>query len=124
MAILTNDEIFEIAEALIVSGIDTGVLRGVLFQGIDPMFKMSIPSGLPPGAQVAADLGFMNMAERLANGDVPLQIYLGNAAFLLAAAPAQQSIIKTWKAAVMQRAYGTPRVDITKVPETNEAIIH
>ncbi len=124
MKLLSEQEILDIAEAMVASGVELRTLRLALFQGIDPLFKSVIPYGLPDNAQVVTDLGMMNMAERLADGTVPLQIYLGNAAFLLAAVPASQQVIKKMKGLVDQRASGSPRIDITKVPETKEVIIH
>ncbi|KAA2238776.1 trypsin-like peptidase domain-containing protein [Chitinophaga agrisoli] len=124
MALLTQQEILDIANAMIASGIDTNALRGTLFRGINPFFFAGIPGGLPANAQLLMDLGFMNMVERLANGDIPLEIYLRNADFLLAGAPVQQNIIKEKKQIVIQRASGAPKIDITQVPERKQVIIY
>ncbi|HYE55700.1 MAG TPA: trypsin-like peptidase domain-containing protein [Chitinophagaceae bacterium] len=126
MALLTQIEVINLVDALISSGIDTGANRGALMQFIDPHYVALLPSGNLPAAQLLQDIGRMNQVERLANGDVPLQIYLLNATVLLGGSPQQLEVVKSTLNLVIQRATGAPRIDTDpeKIPETKEAIVH
>jgi V8-like Glu-specific endopeptidase len=123
MSILTQQEITNIIGALISSGLDTSGNRGALMQFISPQFIALLPSGHPPAAQLLSDLGRMNTVERLANGDVPLQIYLRNAALLLMGTE-QEKDLRVALDQVTHRTSGAPRLDPSQVPETKEKIIH
>lgn len=123
MALLTQQEVFDIVDALIASGIDTTANRGTLFEFISPTFRAGIPTGGLPAAQLLNDISRMNTVERFANGDVPLEIYLRNAALLLSGAEQQQKIIRAMLDQVNHRATGAPRLDPAKLPETKEKLI-
>ncbi len=123
MALLTPQEVRQVVDALVTGGIDPA-LRGVLFQFIDPRYKAALPTGLPPVAQFMADIGHMNTVERLANGDIPLMIYLENAAVLLAGSPNEQKIIRFTLDLIGHRITGAPRINPVDIPETQELIIH
>jgi endonuclease G, mitochondrial len=124
MALLTQPEVITLIQALIAGGVAGPENRGALFQFMPPGFIAGIPGGAVPNVQLLNDIGRMNVIERFANGDVPLQIYLQNADLLLSAAEEQQKIIRATLSLVVQRASGAPRVDTANVPETNEKIIH
>jgi len=124
MALLSQIEVERVIEALIASGLDTNANRGVLFQFISNAFKAVLPGGLPPVAQLLSDIGHMNDVERLANGDVPLRIYLRNASLLLMGTEDQRKVILSTLDQVEHRSTGSPRLDLTNVPETKEKIIH
>ena len=123
MPLLTQQEVLDLIDALIASGIDTSANRGALFQFITPQFWAGIPGGGVPAAQLLNDIGRMNAVERFANGDVPLEIYLRNAALLLSAAEPQQKIVRAMLDQVHHRASGAPRLDPAEIPETKEKII-
>ena len=124
MSLLTQTEVLTLIDALIASGLDTAANRGALLQSISSQFISGIPTtGLPSG-QLLNDIGRMNNVERLANGDVPLQIYLQNAALLLGGAEEQQKVIRSMLDQVNHRASGAPRLDLAAIAETKEKIIH
>ncbi|MGH9966691.1 MAG: trypsin-like peptidase domain-containing protein [Pyrinomonadaceae bacterium] len=123
MALLTQDEILQVIDALINSGVDTSANRGALLQFISNQFIAGLPIGGLPAAQLLSDIGRMNKVERLANGDVPLQIYLRNAALLLSAAEEEQKVIRTALDQIVHRASGSPRLDPANIPETKEKLI-
>ena len=124
MPLLSHKEILDVIEALIGSGLDTAANRGALFQFINPKYVAVIPHAGVPAAQLLNDLGHMNNVERLANGDIPLQIYLQNSALLLSGMEKQQSVIRAALDQVSHKATGAPRLDPAKIPETQEKIIH
>lgn len=124
MAILNQEEVSTLIRALIESGLDTIASRGALFQFINPQFKAALQTGLPAPAQLLTDIGRMSKIERLANGDVPLEIYLRNADLLLADAEEQQKIVRAMLSRVVQRSSGAGRIDPAGVPETKERIVH
>jgi endonuclease G len=123
MALLDNNEINEVITAMTKSGVDLFANRGALFQSVDYSQLGVLPRNNLPVAQLMTDIGQMNMTERLTSGEIPLQIYLQNALFLLAGAPQQQQVIRVMLDRVIQRASGAPIPDITGIPETKEKII-
>lgn len=92
-------------------------------QFMSPQFVALLPTGSPPKPQLLSDLGRMNNVERLANGEIPLQIYLRNAA-LLVSGTEEEKVIRAALDQVTHRTSGAPRVDLTKIPETKEKIIY
>lgn len=123
MALLTPIEIRTVVNAMIVGGISLPADRGVLYQFIDPRYVAVLPPGSTSAAQIMSDVGHMNRVERLANGDIPLQIYLENALFLTGV-PEAQKTIRLILDTVNHRATGAPRIDTVNVPETQEVLIH
>lgn len=123
MPLLTQQEVFDLIDALIASGVDTSANRGALFQFISPGFRAGIPVGALPSAQLLNDISRMNTVERFASGDVPLEIYLRNAVLLLSGAEQQQKIVRAALNEVQRRASGAPRLDPAKLPETKEKLI-
>ncbi len=124
MALLTQQEVTELVKALIDSGLDTTGARPALLQFVSKRLVAVIPGGNIPVAQLMIDIGKMNAVERMADGQVPLQIYLQNADLLLSGSEPQQRVIRTMLSLVSRRAGGAPVIDITSLPETKEAIIH
>jgi endonuclease G, mitochondrial len=124
MAILTHNEVLELVDALVSSGLDIGSNRGALFQSIEPHFLATLPGGHIPIAQLLMDITQMSERERLANGEIPLQTYLQNASLLLSGAAPQQKIVRQILDLVMQRTTGAPRIDPVSIPEIKEKIIH
>lgn len=124
MTLLTQPEVMNVIQALLDSGLDTTANRGALFQFISGQFLGALPTSSLPSAQLLSDIGRMNRVERLANGDVPLQIYLQNAALLLSGAEEQQKVIRNALDQVAHRASGAPRLDPAEIPETKERIVY
>lgn len=124
MALLTHAETLELVQAMIASGLDTAGARAALFQSVRPQFVAILAVGGPPNVQLMTDIGRMNTVERLASGEVPLEIYLRNADLLLTGAEEQQRVVRAMLSKVAQRASGAPTVDIANVPETKERIVH
>ena len=124
MAILTQQEVTRLVDAILMSGLDIGSTRMVAFQFINPKFLAVLHGGLPPNAQLMSDIGRMNQVERLANGDIPLQIYLNNMAMLLSGMPEQENVIRHMLELVSQRVSGAPVIDLGQIPETKEVLVH
>jgi endonuclease G, mitochondrial len=124
MTLLKQSEVRELIQALISSGLDTSANRGALLQSISSQFISGIPTTGLPSAQLLNDIGRMNTVERLANGDVPLQVYLQNAALLLGGAEEQQKTVLTLLDQINHKASGAPRLDLSAIPETKEKIIY
>ena len=124
MALLSQQDILDIVSALISGPLDTSTTRPALMQFVHPAYLGLLPRINPPAAQLLADLAKMNNDERLANGEVPLQIYLRNAAALLTGTE-QQKVILAASDKVTRRASGAPPIDVPKiVAETPEKIVH
>jgi endonuclease G len=124
MALLSPAEERELSKAIIESGIDTVRLRPIFMQFIRPVFVAGMNTGFPPGAQVISDIGIMSQTEQLANGDIPLLIYIDNVIPMMETAPVQQSIVKKIDNKIVHRVNGAARVDLNAVPERQELIIH
>lgn len=124
MAILTQQEVFELADAFISSRVYTNALRQTFFRFVDAYYVGTLEDHLPGNAQVLSDIAQMNDVERLTSGEVPLQIYLKTADSLFYGAPKQQAVIRRMLAIVSQRVAGSPPIDIANIPEIKEAIIY
>lgn len=77
MGLLANDQILALHQAALSARLD----RTALLAGIAP-FDQSIPTVPSPAAQLVVDLYFLNDAGSLADGSVPLRIWLKTAAQL------------------------------------------
>ncbi|MFD0270843.1 trypsin-like peptidase domain-containing protein [Streptomyces sp. NPDC127106] len=78
-AYLTSDEVFKLYEAALEAGMADPQARPLLFRGILPLYRATLPILAAPGMQVQSDLDQMNQVERLVDGTVPLEIWLRNA---------------------------------------------
>jgi len=123
MPLLNINEVQEVINAIINSGLDASDSRTALFQFIKPAFKASIPTSSVAITQLTMDIGRMNEIERFSNGDVPLQIYLQNAVLLLTGFEQEHNIVRAVLDKIMHRATGMPRLDPATLPETNEKIV-
>jgi endonuclease G len=123
MALLTPEQIQSVAQALVASGLDTMASRPALLQSVHPQMRAALNVIGVPVAQVMADLGQMNSVERLADGSVPLQIYLGNAAVLVTGNPAAETMVRDALDRVNRNSSGAPRIDLAEVSEIQERII-
>lgn len=78
MGILTHDEILRLHAAIISAQLVAS--RSALLVGVDGRFVAGLPRAATPGDEILSDLGAMNEAGALADGSVPLAIWLKNAA--------------------------------------------
>ncbi|MDC0747908.1 phosphorylase family protein [Polyangium mundeleinium] len=77
MAILSHDDILNLHAAVITAQMVTS--RAALLVGIDGHFVAGLPIATTPGDQILTDLDGMNGTGVLADGSVPLAIWLKNA---------------------------------------------
>lgn len=77
--LLTIDTIRQLTDALVPCGLTTPDARAALLQDIHPGFAASLPDRSSPLDQVRSDLEVMNQVPVLADGQVPLQVWLDNA---------------------------------------------
>jgi hypothetical protein len=120
---LTQDDIALLRDTAVEQGIADPMLRRLLFEGILPKYRGSLPQLPAPGPQVQSDLSEMNRVERLIDGKVPLAIWLRNAADQLTDATARDIYLKALDR-VVRDAAGEPDV-APDVPtgETKEEIV-
>ncbi|MFV2120716.1 hypothetical protein ACE14D_20660 [Streptomyces sp. Act-28] len=86
---LSREEILAVRDAALDAGLAEPAVRPLLFDGIMPRYRATLPLLAAPGPQVQSDLVEMNRVERLVDGSVPLETWLRNAvAQTSAAAPA------------------------------------
>ncbi|MEV8533331.1 trypsin-like peptidase domain-containing protein [Streptomyces sp. NPDC051211] len=76
---LPQDDIAQLKDTAVEQGLADPMLRSLLFAGILPKYRGSLPMLPFPGPQVQSDLNHMNQVERLIDGTVPLAIWLKNA---------------------------------------------
>ncbi|MGG7575468.1 hypothetical protein [Streptomyces sirii] len=76
---LSPDEIQQLLDAAVETGLADPTVRPLLLDGIMPRYRGTLPLNPAPGRQVRSDLNEMNRVERLVDGSVPLEIWLRNA---------------------------------------------
>ncbi|GAU70238.1 putative hypothetical protein [Streptomyces sp. NBRC 110611] len=76
---LSPDEVRRVLDAAVETGLADPAVRPLLFDGIMPRYRGTLPLHPAPGRQVHSDLNEMNRVERLVDGSVPLEIWLRNA---------------------------------------------
>ncbi|TQK50395.1 trypsin-like peptidase [Streptomyces sp. SLBN-118] len=76
---LTAHEILQVRDAALETGLADPMVRPLLFDGIMPKYRGTLPMLPAPGRQLHSDLNEMNRVERLVDGSVPLEIWLRNA---------------------------------------------
>jgi len=123
---LTADQIRNLVEAALGSDL-LAIPRSVLMAGLPAGFTASMPLFASPLDQVRADLGKLNGTERLADGRVPLEAYLANAAgeLKLRSAPQAAQFADT-ASRVRNAASGAPALpDAAALPEIveNEQVV-
>ncbi len=122
--LLTQSEILEVVNALVGSDLNVANERPVLLQTINKTFVSKLAFNNKPRIQLLLDLGQMNTAVRLADGELPLEIYLSNAVLLLSDTDPAYVVIQKTLNKVRQQASGSPPIDLALVPETKEVIVH
>ncbi|MGW5425359.1 trypsin-like peptidase domain-containing protein [Streptomyces sp. NPDC003943] len=106
---LNPDELLAVANAAVEAGLADRELRGSLFSGIKEYFWAMLPPQPTPFIQVQKDLETMNVAERLMEGEVPLELWLRNA-IALAADPGAVAVFQRALDRVVRAATGEPEV--------------
>lgn len=119
---LSQDDVRQLRDTAVETGLSDPALRNLLFAGILPKYRGTLPILAAPGQQVQSDLNEMNRVERLIDGTVPLSVWLRNAADQLTDAGARDVILKALDR-VARDAAGEP--DVAPVPngETKEEIV-
>ncbi|MFJ4778058.1 trypsin-like peptidase domain-containing protein [Streptomyces sp. NPDC088762] len=120
---LSQDDVVRLRDTAVEAGLTDPALRNLLFAGILPKYRGSLPLLAAPGQQVHSDLNEMNRVERLIDGTVPLAVWLRNAADQLTDAAARDVMLKALDR-VARDAAGEPDV-APDVPtgETKEEIV-
>lgn len=85
MLLLDHATILALHKAAISSGLADS--RATLLGGMPAAFAASLPRAPSPNAQILQDLNVMNAAGKLADGSIPLALWLSNAAGLVPLAP-------------------------------------
>ncbi|MEX2233633.1 MAG: trypsin-like peptidase domain-containing protein [Cyclobacteriaceae bacterium] len=123
MALLTQQEVIEIAKGLVHSGVDTLANRPAFFQSIDIRFFANLARNAAPMGQMLSDLGTMNIVERLADGQIPMLAFLNNAVLFLSGMP-QEAVVNTYIDKINRKGNGIPALDVAALGEIKEKIIH
>ncbi|MFD9302534.1 trypsin-like peptidase domain-containing protein [Streptomyces sp. NPDC060048] len=120
---LSQDDVVLLRDTAVEAGLTDPALRSLLFAGILPKYRGSLPLLAAPGQQIHSDLNEMNRVERLIDGTVPLAVWLRNAADQLTDAAARDVVLKALDR-VARDAAGEPDVALD-VPtgETKEEIV-
>lgn len=121
---LSQERILAVRDAALDAGLTDPAVRPLLFNGIMPRYRATLPLLAAPGLQTQSDLVEMNRVERLVDGSVPLEIWLRNAvAQTTAAAPL--AVLQQALDDVARDAAGEPDVLAGRpVPEIKEQIVH
>ncbi|MGI5404582.1 trypsin-like peptidase domain-containing protein [Streptomyces sp. CA-135486] len=121
---LTPEEILQVRDAALETGLADPMVRPLLFDGIMPKYRGTLPLLPAPGRQVHSDLNEMNRVERLVDGSVPLEVWLRNAVAQTTEAE-PLAVLQRALDDVARSAGGEP--DITAelpAPEIKEEIVH
>ncbi|WP_274563503.1 trypsin-like peptidase domain-containing protein [Streptomyces spiramyceticus] len=123
-AYLSPEEIQKVRDAALETGLADPMVRPLLFDGIMPRYRGTLPLLPAPVRQVHSDLNEMNRVERLVDGSVPLEIWLRNAV----AQTTEAGPLAVFQHAlddVARNAGGEPDVMAgMPAPEIKEEIVH
>ncbi|MER7050261.1 trypsin-like peptidase domain-containing protein [Streptomyces jumonjinensis] len=121
---LSPEEILRVRDAALETGLADPMVRPLLFDGILPRYRGTLPLLAAPGMQVHSDLNQMNRVERLVDGSVPLEIWLRNAIAQTTEAAAL-TLFQRILDDVARSAGGEPDIVAqTPAPEIKEEIVH
>ncbi|MGW6454950.1 trypsin-like peptidase domain-containing protein [Streptomyces sp. NPDC055078] len=121
---LSPDDILRIRDAALDTGLADPTVRPLLFDGVMPRYRGTLPLLPAPGRQVHSDLNELNRVERLVDGSVPLEIWLRNAVAQTTEATAL-TLFQRALDDVARSAGGEPDIgEQLPAPETKEAIVH
>ena len=123
MSLLPQNTVLQLINAILDSGINSLAERQNFFLLVNRKFFNLMNTSGNPKSQITADIGRMNEVERLADGQVPLLIYLQNVASFLAGLE-EEKTVRTVVDFINQKTSGAPRPDLQKIPEIREKIIH
>jgi endonuclease G, mitochondrial len=123
-AYLAPDEILRVRDTALETGLADPSVRPLLFDGIMPKYRGTLPLLPAPGQQVHSDLNAMNRVERLVDGSVPLEIWLRNAVAQSTEAAAL-AVLQRALDDVARSAGGEPDIMAgMPAPEIKEEIVH
>ncbi|MFI2351644.1 trypsin-like peptidase domain-containing protein [Streptomyces sp. NPDC019443] len=123
-AYLSPDEILQVRDTALETGLADPSVRPLLFDGIMPKYRGTLPLLPAPGQQVHSDLNAMNRVERLVDGSVPLEIWLRNAVAQSTEAAAL-AVLQRALDDVARSAGGEPDIMAgMPAPEIKEEIVH
>lgn len=125
MEYFTTQQLDEFINALVSAQINYGVAKPAFTANIDPFWLGAIlpdTLGMPPIAQLNIDLSKLNKTARLADGTVPFQIWLRNAA-LMTTGTEQNKVFQRALDDLTHRTTGAPRIDASNLPEYKEVIV-
>lgn len=111
MAILQHKQLLRLHKAVVSARLTSN--RATLLVGVDRSLVASLPIASDPAAQILSDLGALNQAGRLRDGNVPLRIWIRNA-LQLAEPLGEASVLDEALAATL---YYETRVDMGASPE-------
>ncbi|MCC6873461.1 MAG: trypsin-like peptidase domain-containing protein [Sandaracinaceae bacterium] len=121
MSFFTADELDAITKAATDRGL-MGAQRTALSAGIPPAWWFQIPDGGNPLGQLVVDLSQLNETT-LADGSIPFDVWLRNAA-RLTALTAEQSIFLSSQAKLRERAMGGPPIPwADALPEHGQKLV-
>ncbi|WP_406002593.1 trypsin-like peptidase domain-containing protein [Streptomyces sp. NBC_00829] len=123
-AYLSPEEVLRVRDAALETGLADPMVRPLLFDGIMPRYRGTLPLLPAPGRQVHSDLNEMNRVERLVDGSVPLEQWLRNAVAQTTEAAAL-AVFQRALDDVARTAGGEPDVLAgVPAPEIKEEIVH
>ena len=123
MAFLTPEESLAVRDAADEADLGGAELRPLLFEGVMRQYVRSLPVLASPLHQLHSDVTKLNQVERLVDGTVPLERWLGNATGLaLVAGP--RATLQAALDKVASSASGEPGVPPAELAELPEAIVH
>lgn len=123
---LSTAELEEVVAAAATAGLTGQDQRNILLSSIDQAIVLNLNTIQAPQLQLRSDLVSLNTIERLADGSVPLQAWLSQAA-TLAAGRVEEAVFRKYEAEVTAEASGQAQLpDPATLPEVvnNEAIVH
>lgn len=121
---LKQDEILELHSAVIRTELARPATQMMLMDSLNPQFAASLQTvGMPPSAMLLSTLNRLNSIERLADGSVPFAVWL-RSAMAVTGHLEDAKVFARALSAVSQRSSGAPPIDLQKIPELKERIIH
>jgi hypothetical protein len=111
-------------DAAVRAGLAAPGNRASLLAGIDRHFVARLPAAADPGAQLLSDLQTLNGIERLADGTVPLRIWLSAAAALASGTDEARSFRRALDQLDRRVTGGPPLPDPQTLEEYREVIVH
>src|SRR5690349_9924828 len=123
MALIPQDKLRLLVDAILASGRNPITERNIFFQSANGKFFCILSVSTNPRSQLTSDRGRMNEVKGLADGQIPLLIYLQNVAAFVSGLP-EEKFIRSIIDLVINTTSGAKRPDIKKIPELKEAIIH